>query len=120
MDINMVRSLFSLFSGESDTVQYLPLFDAAEKEVQRKLRSEADAEDVRLNYLIAAVANVHFSEIYGAREKALATYAGKFTRETEGERQLRFARHLVASYTTLCSDLLEDATFHFLGVSSHA
>ncbi len=116
MNLQMIGSLFTLFSGEEDLKKFLPLLMTAVHEVTAKLRTDADAGEVRLCYLCAAVANLRYTQMYGAREKALATYAGTIARQSDGEQQLRFALHLVNSYRALCSDLLRDEQFVFTGV----
>lgn len=116
MNMQMIGSLFSLFSGEEDLQRHMPLLMTAIHEVTGKLRTEADAAEVRLCYLAAAIANLRYTQMYGAREKALATYAGTIARQSDGEQQMRFALQLVRSYQALCSDLLRDEDFVFVGV----
>lgn len=116
MNMQMIGSLFSLFSGESDVQLHMPLLMTAIHEVTAKLRSDGDSGEVRLCYLAAAIANLRYTQMYGARDKALATYAGTIARQSDGEQQLRFARQLVRSYQALCCDLLRDEDFVFVGV----
>lgn len=116
MNLQMIGSLFTLFSGEEDLKKHLPLLMTAVHEVTAQLRTEADGAEVRLCYLAAAIANLRYTQMYGAREKALATYAGTIARQSDGEQQMRFALHLVKSYRSLCSDLLRDEEFVFVGV----
>lgn len=116
MNMQMISSLFSLFSGEQDTSAYLPLLTAAVEEVRQELRGDADSTQVRLCYLAAAVANLRYTQMYGAREKALATYAGTIARQSDAAQQLRFAKQLVYSYKGLCADLLCDRDFVFSGI----
>ncbi len=116
MNMQMIGSLFSLFSGEDDLHRHMPLLMTAIHEVTAKLRAEADHGEVRLCYLAAAIANLRYTQMYGAREKALATYAGTIARQSDAEHQLRFALQLVRSYHALCCDLLRDEDFVFAGV----
>lgn len=116
MNLQMIGSLFTLFSGEEDQNKYLPLLMTAVHEVRAQLVPDADGSEVRLCYLAAAIANLRFTQMYGAREKALATYAGTIARQSDGAQQLRFAMHLVQSYRALCRDLLRDEEFVFVGV----
>lgn len=116
MNMQMIGSLFSLFSGEENIGLHMPLLMTAIHEVTAKLRSDADSGEVRLCYLAAAIANLRYTQMYGAREKALATYAGTIARQSDGEQQMRFALHLVRSYQALCSDLMRDEDFVFVGV----
>lgn len=117
MNMQMIGSLFRLFSGEDDLETHMPLLMTAVQEVAGKLRREADAAEVRLCYLAAAIANLRYTQLYGAREKALATYAGTLARQSDGDQQMRFALQLVRSYQGLCADLLEDRDFIFIGVA---
>ncbi len=116
MNLEMIGSLFTLFSGESTSAPYLPLLLSAMQEVREQLRPEADGSEVRLCYLTAAIANLRYTQIFGARDKALATYAGTVARQTDAEQQLRFAKQLVISYQGLCADLLRDDAFIFAGI----
>lgn len=116
MNMQMIGSLFSLFSGEQDVQLHMPLLMTAIHEVTAKLRSGADASEVRLCYLAAAIANLRYTQMYGARDKALATYAGTIARQSDAEQQMRFAVQLVHSYEGLCRDLLRDEAFVFVAV----
>ena len=115
MNTTTVGALFTLFSGEEDTVTYQPILTAAVEEVTQQLRPDAAGTEARLNYLAAAIANLRYTQIFGAREKALATYAGTSRRTSDYEQQVRFAKQLVFSYQKLCADLLEDPVFVFFG-----
>lgn len=116
MNMEMVCSLFSLFSGAEDVNRFMPLLIAAIAEVRSQLRPEADGSEIRLCYLSAAVANLRFTHIFGAQDKALATYAGTIARQSDASQQLRFAEHLVSCYRALCADLLRDDRFIFFGM----
>lgn len=108
-NLHMITSLFSLFSGEDDPEQFLPILTASIQEVRSVLTETADESDSRLCYLVASIANLRYTEIHGARENCLATYAGTVSRESDGAQRLRFAQKLVRSYQGLCRDLLRDS-----------
>lgn len=116
MNMQMIASLFTLFSGEHDTDTYSPLFISSLQEVESVLREDVNITDVRLCYLVAAIANLRYTQIYGAREKALATYAGTIARESNFEQQIRFAEQLVNSYRNLCHDLLLESQAFLLSM----
>lgn len=118
MEMQMIFSLFRLFSGEEDTEHYLPLLMSAIQEVKANLKEESDITEVRLCYLVSAIANLRYTQMHGAKEKALATYAGTIARTSNAEQQLLFAEHLVDSYRELCSDLLKERKFFFFSVRS--
>lgn len=120
MEPERVKSLFTLFSGEEDVTTYAPIIDAAIVEVAQSLREDASSTDVRLGYLAAAIANLRYTEIYGAREKALATFAGTIARQSDASQQLRFAKQLVYSYQGLCESLVEGSGFLFCGIKENA
>ncbi|MBR1527940.1 MAG: hypothetical protein IJ642_01410 [Oscillospiraceae bacterium] len=116
MDMQMIYSLFRLFSGEQDAETYMPLLLTSVEEVKTCLKNSEDIQEIRLCYLAAAVANLRYTQLYGAREKALATYAGNLSSESDLSHQIRFAEQLVNSYKALCSDLLKEQNFFFFGV----
>ena len=116
MDMQMIYSLFRLFSGEEDTQKYMPLLMTAVQEVKAGLRNAEDIQEVRLCYLVAAVANLRYTQMFGAREKALATYAGTVGRQSDPSHQIHFAEQLVNSYKALCADLLKEKDFFFSAV----
>lgn len=116
MNMQMISSLFSLFSGEKDVSACLPLLMAAVEEVRQELRAEAELTDVRLCYLAAAVANLRYTQMYGAQTKVLATYAGTIARQNDTTQQQQFAAQLVDSYRALCAPLLRDRAFVFSGI----
>lgn len=121
MNLQMILPLFALFSGEEEAQTFMPLLVTAGEEVRRQLREGADSSDVRLCYLTAAVANLRYTQMYGARDKALATYAGTIARQSDASQQLVFAQQLVRSYRGLCADLLCDRDFVFFGMGgTHA
>ena len=116
MDMETIGSLFRLFSGETDVALHLPLLYTAVGEVRARLREDADEKDIRLAYLAAAIANVRYAQIYAAREKVTATYAGTIATMSDGDQVLRFAESLVSAYCGLCAELLTDKGFDFFTV----
>lgn len=116
MDMQMIYSLFKLFSGEEDARKYTPLLMTAVQEIKSSLLHEEDIQEVRLCYLAAAVANLRYMQLSGAQEKSLVTYAGTVSRESNAEKQIHFAEQLVQSYRALCSDLLKVKNFCFIAV----
>lgn len=115
MNLSTVIDLFMMLSGEEDVIRFEPILTASMQEVRQELLDQTSASDTRLNYLAAAIANLRYTQLYGAREKALATFAGTLRRASDYEQQVRFAKQLVYSYRKLCADLLRDCDFLFLG-----
>ncbi|MBQ8926769.1 MAG: hypothetical protein IJ055_00655 [Oscillospiraceae bacterium] len=116
MDMQTVASLFTLFSGQQDTQTYGPLLTAAVLEVTQSLRTGADVQDARLCYLAAALANLRYTQLTGAREHMLATYAGTAAVSVDEKGRLGFAQRLAEGYRSLCRELLQDTAFVFLTV----
>lgn len=71
MNINQISSLFTLFSGETDTETYRPLIDSAIAQVERRLKEDVQDSDARLDYLCAAIANFRMREYYKAASDLL-------------------------------------------------
>lgn len=82
MTVSTINSLFTLFSGETDTEKYSPLVSSAVTQVRNMLREGASSNDIRLDYLCAAVANYRYTQITCVKNKVAYTYAG--TAEKEG------------------------------------
>lgn len=116
MNMQMIYSLFRLFSGEEDSEKYMPLILSSIEEVKASLKTQESITEIRLCYLAAAVANLRCTQIFGARETALATYAGNLLKESDLSHQVRFAEQLVNSYKALCGDLLKEENFFFSAV----
>lgn len=109
MNIESVKSLFELFSGESQE-EYLPLEELAVAEVEKMLLPDADPTDIRLNFLAAALANYRLSQIKASRDRTKVTYAGKMLDPSAG---VNSAAGLLRDYLQLCSSLIRPRTFIF-------
>lgn len=116
MNLETVHSLFTLFSGEEDSHAFTSIITASVKEVQGLLREDADETDIRLCYFAASIAHLRYTQIYGARNYPLATFAGNITRLSDGSQKLSFAERLVKAYQHLCGDLLKNQDFVFVSV----
>lgn len=112
----MIYSLFQLFSGVEDAEKYMPVLTASVQEVKASLRQPENIQDVRLCYLTASVANLRYLQIFGAQTKALATYAGNVSQESDFTHQVKFAQHLIDCYKSLCADLIQEKNFFFASV----
>ncbi len=115
MDIESVKTLFRLFSGEESGGEYAPVIELAMKETEKILRPEADKGDIRLSFLAAAMANYRVVQLRSTQDRSRYTYAGKMQAvgknmgTAEAEKQLR-------DYYELCSDLIVPQTFIFMGI----
>ena len=115
MNIESVKSLFRMFSGEDDSEKYAPLIELALSETEKMLLPDADRSDVRLNFLCAAVANHRCRQIISSRDRTEITYAGKMLRDGK-DSALAYSEKLLRDYLELCSDLVKPQTFTFAGI----
>ena len=117
MNLANVKQLFTLFSGEDATGDFLPVITLAMSEVNSMLLDDADENDVRLEFLTAAVANFHAQQIIASSAKAEYTFIGKVKSDAESPTVIR-ARDLMRDYFQLCNDLIKPQPFVFFGFSS--
>ncbi len=114
MNIDSVKTLFELFSGES-AENFAPLVRLAVDETEKMLLPNADASDVRLGFLAAAIANYRLRQIMASRDRSQVTYAGKML--DSGAATVSGAEKLLRDYLGLCSDLIKPQTFVFAAFS---
>ena len=117
MDRETVTSLFELFTGAHNGIEYYRIIDLAIYETGTMLRSDAERTDARLNFLSAAIAFYRLQQILAARERAECTYAGKVLKESQNT-AYDYSKRLLRDYFQLCSDLLYPKTFIFSSFSS--
>lgn len=112
---NMEKTLpiFRLMSGQGE--EYLPLLRSATLEVEGRLKPDADKDDERLPFLIAAIANLYYVQLDSAKLKPYAAAVGDLSARTGGEYRATAAGELVERFTTSCADLLlyKDSGFYF-------
>ena len=116
MNIESVKTLFTLFSGEDVSETYTPIITLAVSEVEKMLFSESDSTDVRLDFLCAAVANHRLQQINSARERAEFTVAGKMLTASQNT-ALSYSEKLLRDYMNMCEDLIKPKTFMFMSFS---
>ncbi|WP_455529233.1 hypothetical protein [Ruminococcus sp.] len=117
MDRETVTSLFELFTGAHNGIEYYRIIDLAIYETGTMLRPDAERTDARLNFLSAAIAFYRLQQILAARERAECTYAGKVLKESQNT-AYDYSKRLLRDYFQLCSDLLYPKTFIFSSFSS--
>ncbi len=110
MNIDSVRSLFRLFTGEESEEKYLPLILSAVSEVESMLLPEADNADVRLDYLCAALANHRFQLIKASSGDPEYTFAGKLP-DMGKNTAVAYSGKLLAEYYELCRELVGGSFF---------
>lgn len=117
MNIVSVRKLFTLFSGEDVLDEYCPVIELALTEVSEMLLPDADENDVRLDFLCAAIANNRLQCIKNARDRSDITYAGKLVSPDQSI-SLAYSEKLVRDYMELCGGLINNKTFIFSAFAS--
>ena len=113
MNIESVKTLFTLFSGEDVTEKYTPLINLSVLELEKMLLPDADPSDIRLDFLCASMANHRLQQINSSRERAEFTVAGKML-TTSQNTAVAYSEKLVYDYMNLCSDLIQPKTFVFM------
>jgi len=116
MNIEAVRTLFSLFSDDEYSQEYEPFIALSLSEVGKMLLPDADEDDARLNFLCAASANYRLQQMKSALGNSEYTYAGKKTGDKYSS--FGFAEKMLRDYYQLCSDLIKPQNFTFISFSS--
>ncbi len=116
MTVSTINSLFTLFSGETDTEKYSPLISSSITQIRNMLREDASSNDVRLDYLCAAVATFRYTQITCVKNKVAYTYAGTADKEGNSKLEYDFSRELMLEYFRQCGDLLTDDNFSFITI----
>lgn len=117
MNIESVKNIFSLFSGETDLEKYSPLIALAVRETDKMLVSENIEGDIRLDFLCAALANYRLQQINAAHDRSESTYTGKMITSPQNSGTLKYAEKLLQDYINLCSDIIKPRTFMFASFS---
>lgn len=116
MNIEAVKTLFTLFSGEDVSEKYTPLINLSVSEVEKILLPDADPSDIRLDFLCASIANHRLQQINSARERSEFTVAGKMLTVSQNT-AVSYSEKLLRDYMNLCSDLIKQKTFVFMSFS---
>ena len=114
MDIESVKSLFTMFSGEECADRYMPLILLSIGEVERIVLPETDMTDMRLHFLCAVMANYRLQELKSAQDRSKITYAGKLISGKDSP--LEYAHRLLKEYYDMCRGLIYPETFVFSAV----
>ena len=120
MELETVKTLFSMYSGVEETLPYLPLILMSASELEPQLRSGADKTDCRLAALCAALANVRYVEATAARDRLSHTHAGAVAKNPESAQKLDLALRLYTQLRESCADLLTDSGFSFAAVGKES
>jgi len=115
MDINSVKSLFTMISGEEDYEIYLPIIILSMSETERMLKAGADKNDIRLDFLSAAIANFRYVQLKASRDRTQAVMLGNALTSENESGTLRYAEKLMYRYMGMCSELIDCDGFVFSG-----
>lgn len=114
MNIESVKNIFSLFSHELELEKYSPLIALAVNETENMLVSPDVSNDIRLDFLCAAIANYRLQQINASHDRSEITFAGKMNAASRNESPLKYAEKLVCDYINICRDLVKAKTFIFM------
>ncbi len=114
MNIESIKSLFTLFSGE-EIPESVPLIELAIAETEKLLVPGCDKNDIRLDFLCAAKANYRLQQIRASRMRGVSAFTGKTIKPAGGN--LVYAERLLRDYMQLCEDLIISENFVFRSFS---
>ncbi len=106
MDIERIKSLFTLFTGQNDYEKYLPIINISITQVQNMILENADINDSRLDILAASVANYRYVQMLASRMESISAYNGKMLMPESNSNAVRYAERIMIDYMNLCSDLI--------------
>lgn len=114
MNIEAVKSLFTVFSGEELNDAYDQIIRLAVSETEKMLVPGCDTSDIRLEFLCAAAANYRLQQINAAHDRSGSVYAGSMTELKSGKTALAYAEKLLSDYMNMCADIIVPRTFMFI------
>jgi len=106
MDIERIKSLFTLFTGQNDYERYFPIINISVIQVQNMLIKNTDENDARLDILTASVANYRYVQMLASRMESISAYNGKMIMPESNSNAVRYAERIMLDYMNLCSDLI--------------
>lgn len=110
------RRLFLLFAQLPNAAEWEPLLADAKRQVMQSLRPGANAEDERLCYYAAALANLSYRRILAAESAKSPTYAGAVPSNCNESAVCAVAVRLEAAYRAHAADLLRDDSALLIGI----
>lgn len=119
MNIEKIKKLFTLFSGEECEERHQDILELGIAEVTGMLREDADDKDFRLDFLAAADANFRYCQAMISADGKMYTYGGSMPDGYAGRKWgiLDFAGGLLKDYCLMCRDLITADSFVFFGFS---
>lgn len=119
MDIDKIKAVFSLFTGEEYDEKFDPLIELSVMETGKLLIDEESASDPRVPFLCAAMANYRYQLTRCSAERSDYTYAGKVS-TADQKRTLEFAERMLRDYHTLSRDILKTNELVFMSFSGRS
>lgn len=119
MDIDKIKAVFSLFTGEEYDERFDPLIELSAMETGKLLIDEESAADPRVPFLCAAMANYRYQLMRCSAERSDFTYAGKVS-TADQKRTLEFAERMLREYHTLSRDILKTNELVFMSFSGRS
>lgn len=110
MDIERIKSIFTLFTDQNDYDKYLPVISISITQVNNMLLENADKEDSRLDMLAAAVANYRYVQMLASRMENISAYNGEMLISDKNSNAVKYAESIMLDYMNLCSDLISQNT----------
>lgn len=114
INIDIVQSIFSLFSGQ-ENVKNSPFIILAIEETKRILLPDIYEEDERINFLCAAIANYRYQQAKASGDRSAYTYAGEMIKADKNT-PLAFAESMLRDYYQMCHDIIKPQNFVFMGL----
>lgn len=106
MDIERIKSLFSIFTGQNNYEEYLPVIAVSMTQVERMLKENVDLSDSRLDMLTASVANYRYVQIITSRMENISAYNGEMIISKKDNNALNYAKQIMLDYMDICSDII--------------
>lgn len=119
MDIDKIKAVFSLFTGEEYDEKFDPLIELSVMETGKLFIDEESASDPRVPFLCAAMANYRYQLMRCSAERSDFTYAGKVS-AADQKRTLEFAERMLRDYHTLSRDILKTNELVFMSFSGRS
>ena len=114
-----VTELFSIYSGVTEPLPYMPLILSAVNEIECRLKNEEFSSDKRIVACCAALANLRYCEATAARDGLSHTYAGNVAQNHNASEKISLALALWKASESACHSLLTDEDFTFIAAGEN-
>lgn len=110
MNLERVKSIFTLFTGQENCEDYLPIISLAISQVENMLQDGTLSSESRLEMLAGAIANYRYVQILASRMETISAYNGEMLMANKNSNALECAEKIVLDYMEICSDLIGKRT----------